>query len=102
MCPPMARSGPSMRGGVTGFVEHDVHPAGQEHRRDDAPSQVFGLATECDSLRRELGHCGCDVVAHEREIVARLVARMDTELRGREGEDEPTLPGVHVRPPKDI
>ena len=87
-----------MSHGVSGLVEQDVHATGQDHGRCDSPSLFLRLTPERDSLRPELGHRGRDVVARERELVARLVTWMDAELGRRECEDQPPLSRVDGGP----
>ena len=94
----IARSAPSRSDGVSGLVEQDVHATGQDHGRCDSPSLFLRLTPERDPLRLELGDGGRDVVALERELVARLVARVDGELGRRECEDQPPLPRVDSGP----
>src|SRR5439155_26196899 len=49
---------------------------------------IARLAAELNPLFAQLGDRRVEVVAHERELVLRRVARMDTEFSGRQFKDQ--------------
>src|SRR5579863_4882155 len=84
------------------LIKPDLASAGQSYPCDGAPSFVFHFRTR-DALLPECGHLGLQIVAHEIELVpAILLGWMNCHFRGRQGEDEPSMPCVHRRKSEDI
>src|SRR6185312_10662123 len=64
---------------------------------------LIGDRPASDVPRRHLADEGLDVVAHQIELVVRvLVGGMDGHLRRRQPEDEPPTTDVDVRQMKDV
>src|SRR6202007_3356613 len=60
------------------------------------------VAAELDPPGPELLHRRLEVVAHEAQLVPRLLAGVHAELCGREREDQPAVVGVDVVPSEDV
>src|SRR5262249_31146847 len=55
------------------------------------------------ALRREVGKGAIKVVTHQIDVVRLgVVRRVNAELGGRQGEDEPSVTGVDVRQLEDV
>jgi hypothetical protein len=56
-----------------------------------------------DALRRERGYFGFQIVAHKIKFVAAVVLRgMNGYFRGRQREDQPAAPCIHIRQSEDV
>ena len=86
-----------------GLVEQHADAAGQDHRERLAKALGLRLAVEVDAFRAKVGDRRREVVAHEADLVLRLVSGLDAELGGRrvdaelgrrQLEDEP--PGMRL------
>jgi hypothetical protein len=83
---------------VFGFVEAELAAVGHLDCRDESPAFVADWTRELHSFALELGDRRVDVIAHEVELVmTRVVGGVSGHLGGRQGEDEPAVPGVGRR-----
>lgn len=90
------------------LVEHHFNAAGQGEGRCDPPAPVFRVTSYVDSLAPQLLDGATDVVAHECQLMAdtafecRAPCRVNSELCRRQGEDEPSIPGIDVPEAEDV
>ena len=87
------------------LVEIKLAAARELQGGEQTPTGVVDRPGELHALALQLRGCGFNVVAQEVELVAacQLVAArrssfvggMDAQLGGRQGEDEPALPGIN-------
>ena len=81
---------------VAGLVDGELRAVRQPDRGQQPPALVGDVPRHLGSLAPQLGERGVDVVAHQVELVTALtVGRVNGELGGRQGEDEPAAAGVH-------
>ena len=80
---------------MRGLVEADLTPSREMELRHRAPSGFLHIRA-LDSLLRESGHLGLQVIGHEIQLMTIVaVRRMDGQFRRWQGEDQPPVPGVH-------
>ena len=89
---------------VPRFIQHHFDVTWQAEHDRDPVTLVDWVAFHVDAFRPQVADRAGDVVAHERELVAsaRFVGgafrRMHAELRRRQREYQPAVPGIDVRP----
>ena len=86
------------------LVQDHLDAAGQHHRRRDAPIVLLRLAADLDSLVSQLLDRRGQIVAEEVQLMMRVAGfgRVRGDLRGRQGEDEPTVVSVDVLPAERV
>jgi len=87
---------------VARLVHPELSAAWQFDERQTSPGFVVQAGFDCDSLARELLHCGVDVTAHEKNFVTRFswLGGMDGNFGRRKREDQPTAARVNVIQPE--
>src|SRR3954469_4933990 len=94
----------AQRRGVAGLVDAERARARDAHLRHEAPALVSYAALELDALGPELLDRRLDVVAHQVELVDGdpVHGRVDRQLGGRQGEDQPAAAGVDRVEAEDV
>jgi len=76
--------------------------AGEPDLGDRTPSGFLHVRTP-RALLAERGHLGLQVVEHEIELVPNItLGRMNRRFPRRQGEDQPSVAGVHGRKSQDV
>lgn len=85
------------------LVDRQFRAVRQPDRGYQTPALVGHLARDLDSLGRQLGEGGPDVIAHQVQlVVAVTVCGMDGQFGRGRGEDQPSSAGVDRRQLEDI
>jgi hypothetical protein len=80
---------------VSWFIQRHLCVAGELERRRASPALVRDLLGELDASGPQIFDGGVNVVAHEVQLVMRmLVGRMGCELGGRERENQPARSSI--------
>ena len=80
---------------VARFVEPDSFAAGQDERREQAPTSIANRAIGFDAVLGELRDHGRDVVAHQVELMLRVaIGRMHRDFGWWCREDRPAFAGI--------
>ena len=84
------------RRGVPRLVDRELAAIRQPNRGQQAPALVGDVPGHLDALRAQLGQGGVDVVAHQVQLMTGgSLGRVDGQLGGRQGKDEPAAARVH-------
>jgi hypothetical protein len=90
------------------LIQHYLDASRKIHHHRHAPAHILGLTWDSDAFRAEIPDRRCDVVAHQRQLVAaaglmsRSFCRVHAYFGWRQRKDQPSLTRVDMPKAKHV